>query len=121
LARASDVLILTCPATAATRHLANAAVIEALGPQGYLINVARGSIVDEGALIEALASGRLGGAALDVYADEPNVPEALRRCPNVVLSPHMASATVETRMRMADLVLMHLDACLSGAPEPPIR
>jgi lactate dehydrogenase-like 2-hydroxyacid dehydrogenase len=121
LARACDILVLTCPATAATRHLANAAVFEALGPQGYLINVARGSVVDEAALIAALRSGQLGGAALDVYEDEPNVPEGLRECPNVVLSPHMASATVETRMRMADLVLMHLDACMRGAPQPVIR
>lgn len=121
LARCSEVLILTCPATAATRHLADATVIEALGPQGFLINVARGSIVDEAALIAALCSGRLGGAALDVYEDEPNVPQALRQCPNVVLTPHMASATVETRIRMADLVLMHLDACMRGAPEPVIR
>ena len=71
-------------------------------------------------LIAALAAGRLGGAALDVYADEPNVPQALRQCPNVVLTPHMASATVETRKRMADLVLLHLDACMRGAPEPVI-
>jgi lactate dehydrogenase-like 2-hydroxyacid dehydrogenase len=120
LARASDVLVLTCPATAATRHLANAAVIEALGPSGVLINVARGSVVDETALIAALQDGRLGGAALDVYEDEPNVPQALRDCANVVLTPHMASATVETRMRMADMVLMHLDACMRGAPEPVI-
>ena len=121
LARCSDVLILTCPASAATRHLVDATVIDALGPQGYLINVARGSIVDETALIAALCDGRLGGAALDVYEDEPNVPQALRQCPNVVLTPHMASATVETRMRMADLVLMHLDACMRGAPEPVVR
>ena len=120
LARHSDVLILTCPATAATRHLVNAAVIEALGPFGIVVNVARGSIIDETALIAALAAGRLGGAALDVYADEPNVPQALRQCPNVVLTPHMASATVETRKRMADLVLLHLDACMRGAPEPVI-
>ena len=120
LARHSEVLILTCPATPATRHLANAAVLEALGPRGYLINVARGSIVDETALIAALCGGRLGGAALDVYEDEPNVPQALRQCPRVVLTPHMASATLETRMRMADLVLMHLDACIRGDPEPLI-
>jgi lactate dehydrogenase-like 2-hydroxyacid dehydrogenase len=120
LARACDILVLSCPATAATRHLANAAVFAALGPQGYLINVARGSVVDEAALIAALRGGQLGGAALDVYEDEPNVPDGLRECPKVVLTPHMASATVETRMRMADLVLMHLDACMRGAPEPVI-
>jgi lactate dehydrogenase-like 2-hydroxyacid dehydrogenase len=121
LARACNTLILTCPATAATRHLANAAVFDALGPQGCLINVARGSVVDQTALIAALKDGRLGGAALDVYEDEPNVPEALRLCPNTILTPHMASATLETRIRMADIVLQHLDACMSGAPEPVIQ
>ncbi len=118
LARVCDVLILTLPANPATRHLVNDAVIDALGPEGYLINVARGSLVDEVALIAALREGRLAGAALDVYEDEPNVPEALRHCPTVVLTPHMASATVETRTRMADIVLMNLDACLRGDPEP---
>jgi lactate dehydrogenase-like 2-hydroxyacid dehydrogenase len=118
LARASSVLILTLPASPATRHLVNTAVFDALGPFGYLINVARGSLVDETALIAALRDGRLAGAALDVYEDEPNVPEALRQCTNVVLTPHMASATQETRTRMADVVLMNLDACLRGEPEP---
>jgi lactate dehydrogenase-like 2-hydroxyacid dehydrogenase len=118
LARASDVLILTCPATAATRHLANADVFDALGPAGYLVNVARGAVVDEVALGAALKSGRLAGAALDVYETEPQVPETLRRLPNVVLTPHMASATVETRTRMADVVLMNIDACMSGVPAP---
>jgi lactate dehydrogenase-like 2-hydroxyacid dehydrogenase len=121
LARACDTVILTCPATPATRHMANAAIFDALGPLGVLINVARGAVVDEPALIAALQSGRLGGAALDVYEDEPHVPEALRLLPNVVLTPHMASATVETRKRMADIVLMHLDACMSGAPAPVIQ
>jgi lactate dehydrogenase-like 2-hydroxyacid dehydrogenase len=118
LARACSVLLLTLPASPATRHLVNAGVLDALGPEGYLINVARGSLVDEGALIAALRAGRLAGAALDVYEDEPNVPEGLRQCPNVVLTPHMASATVETRTRMADVVLMNIDACLRGEPEP---
>lgn len=118
LARACDVLILTLPASPATHHVVNAAVLEALGPEGYLINVARGSLVDEVALIDALRNGRLAGAALDVYEDEPRVPEALRRCPNVVLTPHMASATVQTRVRMADVVLMNIDAALRGEPEP---
>lgn len=118
LARACTVLILTASASPATRHLVNSTVLDALGPEGYLINVARGSLVDEVALIAALRAGRLAGAALDVYEDEPHVPEALRHCPNVVLTPHMASATVETRTRMADVVLMNLDACLRGEPEP---
>jgi lactate dehydrogenase-like 2-hydroxyacid dehydrogenase len=115
LARASEVLVLACPANAATRHLANAAVFEALGPEGYLINVARGSVVDEPALIAALAAGRLGGAALDVYENEPEVPLALRQSSRVILTPHMASATIETRTRMADMLFARLDA-LSAAP-----
>ena len=118
LARASDVLVIACRANAATRHMVGATVIEALGPEGYLVNVARGSIVDEAALIEALAAGRLAGAALDVYEDEPHVPAALRASPKVVLTPHIARVTVETRKRMADLVLENLDAFLSGAPLP---
>ncbi|HEV2703532.1 MAG TPA: 2-hydroxyacid dehydrogenase [Steroidobacteraceae bacterium] len=118
LARHCKVLILTLPASAATRHLVNAEVLDALGPDGYLINVARGSLVDEAALIAALRAGRLAGAALDVYEDEPRVPKALRQCPNVVLTPHMASATMQTRTRMADVVLMNIDACLRGEPEP---
>jgi lactate dehydrogenase-like 2-hydroxyacid dehydrogenase len=109
LAQASDVLGMACPATAATRHLAGAAVFEALGPDGYLINVARGAVVDEPALIAALAAGRLAGAALDVYENEPNVPLELRLSPKVVLTPHMASATRETRVRMADMLFASLD------------
>lgn len=110
LAQASDVLVVACPATAATRHLISAAVLDALGPAGWLINVARGSIIEEPALIAALTAGRLAGAALDVYENEPDVPMALRQCSNVVLTPHMASATIETRTRMADLLFASLDA-----------
>jgi lactate dehydrogenase-like 2-hydroxyacid dehydrogenase len=115
LARASDVLVVTCPANTATHHLIGAAVIDALGPAGYIVNVARGSIVDEAALIAALEAGRLAGAALDVFDNEPHVPEALRNNPRVVLTPHMASATVETRTRMAEVVLENLDAFVGGA------
>ena len=118
LAHASDVLILTLPASPATRHLVNTAVLQALGPAGYLINVARGALVDEAALIAALDQGTIAGAALDVFENEPHVPQALRQHPKVLLSPHRASATVETRTRMADMVLAHLDACLAGEPEP---
>jgi len=110
LAQASSVLVLACPANAATRHLADAAVFAALGPQGYLINVARGAVVDETALIAALATGQLGGAALDVFEHEPQVPLALRHSPRVILTPHMASATLETRTRMADMLFASLDA-----------
>ncbi|MFM1886550.1 MAG: hypothetical protein RL026_1707, partial [Pseudomonadota bacterium] len=105
LAREVDVLVLTCPATAATRHLVGTTVLQALGPQGYLVNVARGAVVDEAALVAALEAGAIAGAALDVYEDEPRVPEALRSSARVVLTPHMASATVETRRRMAEMVL----------------
>ena len=110
LARDSDVLIVTCPANAGTRHLVDAAVLDALGPESWLVNVARGSIVDEQALIAALEAQRIAGAALDVFECEPEVPEALRRNPRTVLIPHMGSATVETRRRMAEMVLENLDA-----------
>lgn len=118
LARQSDVLVLTCPANAATRHLVDARVLEALGPRSYLVNVARGSVVDEAALVAALAAGAIAGAALDVYENEPHVPEALRTSPRVVLTPHMASATVETRTSMADMVLANLDAFFAGRALP---
>ena len=118
LARASDVLVLACPANASTRHIVNAAVLDALGEEGYLVNVARGAVVDEGALVAALATGRLAGAALDVFENEPHVPEALRASARVVLTPHTASATVETRARMADVVLENLDAFRAGGLSP---
>jgi lactate dehydrogenase-like 2-hydroxyacid dehydrogenase len=114
LAQASDVLVLACTANASTRQLIDGRVLDALGPEGYLINVARGSVVDEAALIAALESGRLAGAALDVFDDEPHVPQSLRTSPKVVLTPHTASATVETRTRMADVLLKDLDAFLNS-------
>jgi lactate dehydrogenase-like 2-hydroxyacid dehydrogenase len=113
LAGAVDVLVLTLPANPQTRHMVDARVLDALGPKGYLVNVARGAVVDEAALITALQAGRIAGAALDVFEDEPNVPAALRQHPRVVLTPHMATATVETRLQMADRVLANLDARLS--------
>ncbi|MCC7463395.1 MAG: 2-hydroxyacid dehydrogenase [Gammaproteobacteria bacterium] len=118
LARHSDVLVVACPANAATRHLIGPAVLAALGPAGYLVNVARGAVVDETALVAALADGRIAGAALDVFEDEPRVPAGLRSSPRVVLTPHVGSATVETRQRMAELVLANLDAFLAGEPLP---
>ena len=111
-----DVLVLTCPGGDATRGIVNAQVIAALGPEGYLVNVARGSVVEEPALVEALVEGRLAGAALDVFADEPNVPEALLKLDNVVLQPHASSATVETRDKMAQLVVDNLAAHFAGRP-----
>ena len=93
-------------------------VLEALGPAGFLINVARGMIVDEPALIAALQQGRVAGAGLDVYADEPRVPDALLALPNVTLTPHIASATVQAREAMARVVLDNLAAFYAGTPLP---
>jgi len=118
LAAASDVLVVCAAASASTRHIVNRAVLDALGPQGALVNVARGSIVDEPALVAALQEGRLGAAALDVFEDEPNVPPALLTMDNVLLTPHIASATEETRAAMGALVLANLDAFFAGQPLP---
>lgn len=118
LAQWADFLVLTVAASPATHHLVNAEVLRALGPKGLLVNVARGSVVDEAALIAGLQRGELGGAALDVFADEPRVPEALLAMESVVLAPHMASGTHDTRQAMADLVLANLHAGLAGAPLP---
>lgn len=116
LAAEVDFLVVITPGGAATRHLINAEVLKALGPRGFLINVARGSVVDEQALIAALHNGVIAGAGLDVYANEPQVPEALWSMPNVVLTPHMASATNETRQAMADLAFANMQAGTSGQP-----
>ena len=105
LAKDCDMLILTCPLSPQTHHLVNASVLDALGPRGFLVNIARGPVVDEAALIAALADKRIAGAALDVFEHEPQVPEALIRDPRVVLAPHIGSATEETRAAMADNVV----------------
>lgn len=110
LAAQSDFLLLALPGGAATSGLVGREVLDALGPKGILVNVARGTVLDQPALIEALLQGRIGGAGLDVFADEPHVPQSLRELDNVVLSPHIASGTVETRQAMADCVLANLDA-----------
>jgi lactate dehydrogenase-like 2-hydroxyacid dehydrogenase len=114
LASRSDYLIVCAPGGADTRHAIDASVLSALGPHGTLVNIARGSLVDESALIAALQNGQLGAAALDVFADEPNVPQALRAMDNVVLTPHVASLTVETRQAMGQLVVDNLIAHFSG-------
>lgn len=105
LARDSDMLILTCPLSPATHHLIDAAVIEALGPDGFLVNIARGPVVDERALIAALDADKLAGAALDVFEHEPAVPDALIRDRRLVLTPHIGSGTEETRRAMAENVV----------------
>lgn len=108
MAEASDVLICITPGGPSTHKIVNAEVINALGPHGTLINVSRGSVVDEAAMIAALQEGRLGWAGLDVYEKEPQVPEALYTMPNVVLLPHVGSATVETRAAMGQLTVDNL-------------
>jgi len=116
LARDSDFLIAACPGGPTTRNLVNAEVLEALGPQGWLINVARGSVVDEPALIAALRDKKIAGAGLDVFADEPRVPADLLAFDNVVVQPHVGSATVETRRAMAQLVVDNVHAFFAGRP-----
>lgn len=108
LAEHSDLLILACPLSPATHHLVDARVLAALGPQGLLVNVARGPVVDEQALIAALAAGRIAGAALDVFEHEPEVPTALLADRRLVLTPHIGSATEEARGAMADHVVAAL-------------
>ena len=116
LAAQSDFLVAITPGGAGTRKLINAEVLAALGQKGILVNVARGSVVDEAALIDALEQGVIGGAALDVFENEPNVPERLRALPHVVLAPHIGSATQGTRQAMADLAHANLAAHFAGRP-----
>ena len=116
LATWADVLIAACPGGAATRGVVSRAVLTALGAQGVFVNIARGSVVDQEALVELLASGALGRAGLDVFNDEPRVPEALIALENVVLQPHQASATVPTRTAMGQIVLDNVAAHFGGKP-----
>lgn len=116
LAEAVDVLALTCPGGPETRHLINAEVLAALGTSGVLVNIARGSVVDEAALVQAIEDGTIAGAGIDVFEAEPRVPEALFKFDNVVLQPHQASATVETRMAMGNLMVDNLVAHFAGKP-----
>lgn len=124
LARWCDYLVVITAGGAGTRHLVNDAVLDALGPRGFVINVARGSVIDEAALVRALADKRIAGAGLDVFENEPNVPRALFELDNVVLLPHIASGTEETRQAMADRVFDNLQGffrdgrMVSPAPLP---
>ena len=113
LARWADFLVVAAAGGAATRSLVSAEVLDALGEKGFLVNIARGSVVDEPALVRALTERRIGGAALDVFVDEPNVPLALMELDNVVLLPHIASGTHETRAAMGNLVVENLRAFFS--------
>jgi lactate dehydrogenase-like 2-hydroxyacid dehydrogenase len=122
LAAASDVLALTCPGGPATRHLVDAEVLRALGPEGLLLNVARGSVVDTEALVQALQRGELGGAALDVLETEPLVPEALRSMDQVILTPHMAGRSPQTRVAQHEALLRNLDGWFRhGMSAHPVR
>ncbi len=116
LARRSDYLMVACKGGPDTRHLVSAAVIDALGPDGTLINVARGSVVDEPALVKALADGRLGHAALDVFESEPDPSPAVLALPNVIVQPHQGSATVETRTAIGALMIDNISAHFAGKP-----
>ncbi|MGI9435094.1 MAG: 2-hydroxyacid dehydrogenase [Geminicoccaceae bacterium] len=118
LAKASDVLMVSCKGGAETAGLVDADVIDAVGPEGWLINISRGSVVDEPALVDALEAGRLGAAGLDVFAGEPEVSAALIALDNVVLQPHQGSASVETRNAMGQLVLDNFKAHFAGKPLP---
>ena len=112
LARWSDFLVLTCVGGPSTHHLISTEVLEALGETGTVINVARGTVIDEDALVAALVSGKLGGAGLDVFEAEPKVPSALLELPNVVLLPHIGSGTEETRLGMEEMLFSNLEAFL---------
>ena len=116
MARDVDWLVCIAPGGAATKGIISRNVLEALGPDGCLVSIGRGTSVDEPAMVEMLQSGALGGAALDVFEDEPNVPEALFGLDNVVLSPHQGSATHKTRWAMGDLVVRNLRAHIAGEP-----
>ncbi|WP_404713783.1 2-hydroxyacid dehydrogenase [Sphingomonas sp. MMS24-J13] len=105
LAQASDILVLACAASAAPRKLVTGEILSALGPEGILVNIARGSVVDEAALLDALEQGRLGGAALDVFESEPDFDPRFRALDNVVLTPHAASFTFEARRAVIDHLL----------------
>lgn len=116
LASNCDILVVACALTPETTHIVNREVIDALGPKGVLINIGRGPHVDEPELVSALVEGRLGGAGIDVFEKEPEVPEQLFGLENVVLLPHVGSGTIETRKAMADLVLGNLEAHFANKP-----
>ena len=121
LARGSEILVVACALTEETWRIIDRGVIDALGPKGILINIGRGQLVDEAELVSALLEGRLGGAGLDVFDKEPEVPEELFRLENVVLVPHVGTDTVETSKAMADLVIRNLEAfCLNKPLLTPV-
>jgi lactate dehydrogenase-like 2-hydroxyacid dehydrogenase len=118
LAASSDVLAICVAANAATQGIVNAQVLKALGPEGMVVNVARGSVLDEDALLQALKAGAIAGAGLDVFLGEPRIREDLFNAPNTVLMPHQGSATRETRVAMGEIVLANLQAFFNGEKPP---
>lgn len=116
LAEWSDVLMIAVRAGADTQHAVNADILKKLGPQGAVVNISRGSVIDQKALVAALESNAIAGAGLDVYEKEPHAPDALTKLPNVVLTPHIGGHTVEAHIAMQDCVLANLDAFFSGKP-----
>jgi hydroxypyruvate reductase len=116
LARESDCLVVTCALTPETHHLIDARILNALGVDGFLVNIARGAVVDEDALVTALTNQQIAGAALDVFRDEPNVPAALLRMDNVVLAPHMGTSTREVREERSRKLLLDIRAHFAGEP-----
>jgi|SRR5690625_571299 len=116
LAHHNDLLVLSAPANPATHHIINASVLQALGKDGYIVNISRGALVDEQALIGALTCGVIAGAALDVFENEPDINPGFFTLDNVVLTPHIGSATLQTRLRMVNLVMENLDSFFAGQP-----
>jgi hydroxypyruvate reductase len=116
LAAESDILVVACPGGAATRHLVDAGVLKALGPRGMVVNISRGTVIDESALIAALRDGTIAGAGLDVFEHEPAVPASLRELSNVVLMPHRGGGTFETWEEAADVAIENLEAFFAGKP-----
>jgi lactate dehydrogenase-like 2-hydroxyacid dehydrogenase len=116
MAADSDVLIISCPLTEETKGMINQDVLDALGPSGFLVNVGRGPIVNEEELVKAVLDGRIAGAGLDVYDDEPHVPMELVALDNVVLTPHIGTSTRETDQSMVALVVANLEAHFAGRP-----
>jgi D-3-phosphoglycerate dehydrogenase len=116
LAREADFLIVACPGGPATRHLVNAAVLDALGADGYLVNIARGSVVDTAALTQALLGGRIAGAGLDVIENEPEIPAALLDCERVIFTPHIAGRSPAAITAQGELLLANIALALDGKP-----
>jgi hydroxypyruvate reductase len=118
LAEWCDVLMIAVRAGADTQHAIDAAMLRKLGPNGYVVNISRGSVIDQDALVAALTDKTIAGAGLDVYATEPHPPDALTALPNVVLTPHIGGHTLESHTAMQDCVMANLDAFFAGQPMP---